>query len=201
MKDHSLLPAKTVFLGFDPGDIGFICLYDGVDFIFHQMPTHKVETGKMNKAKNPIMKDEFCLAGFISLAHSIKDTYKGFEIIAAIEDVHAIHGASAEATFNFGYTVGMQNLFLELIGAKITRVSPKKWQIVMWRGYEVKQVPSKSGKTLINDTKATSELVAVDLFPEMDFRKNERCRTNDDNKIDSLLICIYAMKNHLNKLL
>lgn len=197
MKDHLLLPEKTVFLGFDPGDIGFICLYVGGRFIFHQMPTHKVETGRVSKAKKPIMKEEFCLAEFVSLAHSIKDSYKGFEIIAAIEDVHAIHGASAESTFNFGYTAGMQNMFLEIIEAKVIKVPPKKWQSVMWRGYKTIQVPSKSGKTLVNDTKATSEAVALDLFPHMDFRKNEKCRTNDDNKIDSLLICEYLIKRYL----
>ena len=46
--------------------------------------------------------------------------------------------------------------------------------------------------------KATSELAARRLFPEIDFKRNERCRVSDDNKIDALLLCEYCKRNFCN---
>lgn len=199
MENLSSLPSNIVFMGFDPGDKGFICINHKGKRSFYEMPKHKVETGKVSKKGTPVTKDEFYDKGLRDLMEEILLNHPKCEIICAIEDVHAIHGSSAEATFNFGYIVGQQRMALAFIDATVIPVSPKKWQSVMWKGFPIIKVPSTSGKTMINDTKATSLAVAQKLFPDIDFKRNQRCITEDDNKVDSLLICEYLIKRYLDK--
>jgi len=104
---------------------------------------------------------------------------------------------SAENNFNFGHTAGIQMLALIMLGAKITKVRPIKWQTSMYQGFSKVMVPSSTGKTMIHDTKATSAIVAVALGPDIDFRKTERSKNIDDNKTDSFLMCLYGYREFL----
>jgi hypothetical protein len=47
------------------------------------------------------------------------------------------------------------------------------------------------------DTKNTSYNAARRLFPNIDFRKSERCKSFDDNKVDATLIAEYARRKNL----
>ena len=47
------------------------------------------------------------------------------------------------------------------------------------------------------DPKPTSINAARRLFPNIDLRKNERCKKIDDNKVDSLLMAEYARRKNL----
>lgn len=103
-----------------------------------------------------------------------------------LESVHAIFGASAKATFQFGRCVGALETFLSLSNIPFKPVQPKAWQKVLWEG--IRPIV-KGGKV---DTKATSLSAASKLFPQHDFRRTPRCKNADDNKVDATLMAYYA---------
>ena len=47
------------------------------------------------------------------------------------------------------------------------------------------------------NTKQTSFNAAKRIFPEVDFRKTERCKNYDDNKVDSVLLSEYGRRKNL----
>jgi hypothetical protein len=116
-------------------------------------------------------------------------------IHAAYEDIHSIFGASAKSTFAFGYVAGLIEMALVASSIPYTKVAPKTWQKQMWQGVPIQTNPSSTGKTQVNDTKSFSLVAAKRLFPNMDFRRNDRCKVADDNKVDSVLIAEYCRRN------
>lgn len=125
-------------------------------------------------------------------------------IACVIEDVHAIFGSAANATFSFGENKGMLLGLLCANKIPFTLVAPKQWQKEMWGNsdmvVEYKTTTDKKGKTTTRkkvNTKQTSYNCAKRLFPSMDFRKSERCKNFDDNKVDSILMCEYARRKNL----
>jgi hypothetical protein len=187
---------KEILLGLDPGKDGFITAWDGDDFKFYAMPTHKVETGKFLKSGKPQMKDEFHVAGLAKFADSLYYDFPDCVFVAGIEEVGGRGGWSATNNFNFGYTAGMQRMIFEMVDAKIIMVRPQKWQSVVRRGYDLMKVKSSTGKTMVTDSKAMAEHIATKEYPGIDFRKTERSKNNHDGKIDSFLICLYLIRTY-----
>ena len=161
--------------------------------------------------------------GFISMQHlghwehySIEslDLYELSEIMAkaratytnitcVIEDVHAIFGASAKSTFNFGFNKGYLVGLLAANKIPYTLVAPKEWQKVMWSNNDMvikyKTVVRK-GKEVSQkevNTKQTSINASKRMFPTLDLRKSERATLIDDNKVDSILMCEYGRRMNL----
>ena len=62
-----------------------------------------------------------------------------------------------------------------------------------------KEVTIKGKKVSKKDvnTKQTSINCAKRLFPTLDFRKNEKCKKIDDNKVDSVLMAEFARRKNL----
>ena len=191
---------KTVYIGVDPGKAGFICIYDpeinNTEFI--PMPEHKVETGELLKSGKPKMKTTFHEEGLRDIVFRISERYKGYRKKVAIENVMGRGGWSATNNFNFGYTAGMQKMIFLMLGADILMVRPQKWQAYMRQGYQAIKKSSSTGKTMIDDPKAMAELIVKTEYPEIDFRKTERSKKNDDNKVDSFLICMYLYRIETN---
>jgi hypothetical protein len=100
----------------------------------------------------------------------------------------------ATNNFNFGYIAGMQRMIFVMLGIEPELVRPQKWQSVVREGYKSIKRPSASGKTMVVDAKEMAEIIVTKEFPDIDFRKSERAKKNDDNKIDSFLICQYLMR-------
>jgi len=185
---------KKAIIGIDPGKSGFFCVYAEGEYTFYPMPYHKVGSGEFLKSGKPQMKSVFHEEGFKPLIYEIHYKFKSYELHAAIEDVHGREGWSAQNNFNFGHVAGLQKMVAIILGAKIEMVRPQKWQSVMYKGFEKIKKPSSTGKTMVNDTKATSIMVAKALNPKLDFKKTERAKTEDDNKVDAYLICEYLRK-------
>lgn len=186
---------KKVYIGIDPGKSGFITCFDGKDFTFYPMPTHKVETGEFTKTGKPKTKTEFYEFGLVELAGKILKDFPLVEFVIAIEQVGGRQGWSAQNNFNFGHTAGMQKMICMLLTKNpILMVRPQKWQSYMRQGYPAIKKASSTGKTQVNDPKAIAELIVQTEYPHIDFRKSERARVNDDNKIDSFLICMYLYR-------
>lgn len=161
---------SKVFIGIDPGSKGFITAID-------------TELGHM---KHLALSD--------STPHEWSEflkTYKTADTVVCMEEVHAIYGSSAKATFSFGEIFGKLQGLIIAHGLKYHLVPPKAWQLEMWTNAD----KVKDGSKI--DTKKTSIRAATRLFPITDFRRTPACKTIDDNKVDSTLIAEYARRKNL----
>lgn len=169
-----------IIISCDPGSEGFLCAWDpGTD-----------------------------AREYISIKDSTKSQLATFlgkyaeGSVAVMEEVHAIFGSSAKATFNFGEVFGMlQGLFIAL-RIPYHLVQPKVWQDAIWinadKVYKAGKVNPKTGKvSRVIDTKPTSINAASRLFPDVDFRRTAACKKVDDNKVDATLIGEYARRQNL----
>lgn len=169
---------KKLYGGIDPGVNGALCLLskDG-DIIFRKsfplLKNKKLDVFELKKM----------LTEFIPLCSHV-----------CLEDVHAIFGSSAGATFNFGWCVGLFEGMLSSCNVPYTLVSPKDWQKEMWQGIDVIKNPSKTGKKMVNDTKATSLVAARRLFPNETFLNTEKCSKPHDGIVDAVLMAEYCRR-------
>lgn len=177
------MAAKT-HVGIDPGKDGYITVlnpFRGVQFF--EMP-------KIGK--------EIDLHALWRTLKQI-DNESEFPVVAVVEDVHAIYGAAAGSTFEFGWAVGILEAYLVALSIPYTKVQPKAWQKEMFQGIPVQQKASKSGKTMVNNTKLMSEMACKRLFPNEDLRPEgctDRCKKSHDGKTDSLLIAEYCRRHY-----
>lgn len=118
------------------------------------------------------------------------------EVVAVMEEVHAVFGASAKSTFNFGEIFGFLKGVLITSGIPYHLVQPKEWQGEIWINEDKVWRYKHDGKKMV-DTKNTSIAAARRLFPSIDLRRTPKCKSPDDNKVDSLLICEYARRKNL----
>lgn len=190
---------NKVFVGIDPGKQGFIVLYHEryKEHEFLTMPFKSVGTGEFKKTGAKEEKTElvFDVEGFKAMILDINDRYGKCSYFGVIEDVNGRQGWSAQNNFAFGKVAGMQEMILIMLGATYIAVRPQKWQSIMYRGIEKVMTPSSTGKTMVHDTKATSEKVARQMYPHIDFRRDptsKRSTKIDDNKTDAFLMCEYA---------
>lgn len=178
---------EKIVIGIDPGDKGFLsCI----------MPDGNIEFKQVNNV--PIADINDTLNTWLSKANSY-----GWGAIAIKEDVHAIFGSSAKATFHFGEINGVLKALLIANRIPYHLVQPKVWQSAIWIKSDIvstsKEVETKRGIILRKEvnTKKSSINAAQRLFPHIDFRKNIRCKNIDDNKVDSLLIAEYGRRMNL----
>lgn len=174
--------SDRVYLGIDVGSKGFITLNTGSEYKFFSIADN----------------DNYQLSQFLA---SIKETYP--DVVCAMEEIHAVFGSSAKATFSFGEINGLLKGLLIANKIPYHLVQPKKWQSEIWDNKDMvvtyKQVTIK-GKQVTKkeiNTKQTSFNAAKRIFPHIDLRKTERCKNLDDNKCDSLLISEYARRKNL----
>ena len=180
---------EKTYIGIDPGEVGFITV------IF---PNGEKEFYSIDENDD------------LDLSRILKDIKKrSWEVVACMEQIHAIFGASAGSTFNFGQIFGVLKGLLVATEIPFHLVPPKDWQKEIWvHADEIyvtknrKKTDKVTGEVTISsykavDTKSTSINAARRLFPNIDLRKNERCKKIDDNKVDSLLIAEYGRRKNL----
>lgn len=174
---------EKTFVGIDPGMSGFItAIFPNGKFEFYSIDEN----------------DDLDLHRALK---SIKE--RSFQVTAVLEDVHAIFNSSAKSTFNFGEIKGILKGLLIANEIPYTLVQPKTWQSEIWNNqdmivsYKTVIRQGKEIKQKVVDTKSTSINAARRLFPQIDLRKNERCKKTDDNKVDSLLMAEYARRKNL----
>lgn len=170
------------YMSIDPGSKGFIVTQCNGDFSFYSIADN----------------DLYQLSEIMA---KIRNTYSN--LVCVIEDVHSIYGSAAKATFNFGFNKGYLIGLLAANKIPYVLVQPKTWQKEMWLNSDMvvnyKKVAIK-GKEVTKkevDTKNTSINAAKRLFPHIDFRKSERCKNLDDNKVDATLMSEYARRKNL----
>ena len=170
------------YIGIDPGSRGFICTHCHGNFSFYSIEDN----------------DLYQLSEIMA-----KIRQENENLVCVIEDVHALYNSAAKATFNFGFNKGY---LIGLIAANkipYILVQPKTWQKEIWVNSDMvvdyKKVLLKGKETIRKevDTKNTSINAAKRLFPNIDFRKTERCKKIDDNKVDATLMSEYARRKNL----
>lgn len=180
---------EKTYVGIDPGSIGFVTV---------MFPDGKKEFYSIEENDD------------LALDRILKDIKsRSWEVVACMEQIHALFGASAGSTFAFGEIFGILKGLLVANSIPYHLVPPKEWQKEIWvHSDEIyvtkqrKQTDKKTGEVSYKnikavDPKSTSFNAARRLFPNVDLRKNERCKKMDDNKCDSLLICEYARRKNL----
>lgn len=174
---------SKLYLGIDPGSVGCLaCQCDGKwEWYF------------------------LCEMDYRQLAETFRKLRQNYDQIACVmEDVKAVHGSSSTSTFSFGENKGMLLGMLNAFNIPYTLVSPRVWQAECWiaadKEYTTKIVKDKNGmyqnKKSVN-TKPTSINAAKRLFPMIDFKRNDRCKKIDDNKVDATLMSEYARRKNL----
>jgi hypothetical protein len=151
---------NKIYIGIDPGQKGAIVVFiPGQDPILNKMP---LVEGDLNLEK---------LMEYIDPG--------SYDCHIVIEDVHSVFGASAAANFSFGFGCGQLFATLKLSGIPFTQVAPKMWQKEMWQGVHPVMVldgkkKNKDGSPKYKvDTKATSLLAAMRLFPGISFKEKK----------------------------
>ena len=159
---------KTI-IGVDPGKEGFITVKTESNMVHYPVPT----VGK-----------ELDLHALAELIVDIVGNCDIDRTMVVIEDVHAIQGSSARATFTFGGVCYALRMGFSMLNVPLVLVAPKKWQKEMYEG-----IPSCA------DKKVMSVMAAKRLFPHHDLRRTTKCTKPDDNLTDSILIAEYGWRH------
>ena len=175
---------KTI-IGIDPGSKGFVTILNAADDGKAMMEYLSISDTEPSKIADRLRAERDASSG---------------NIVAVMEEIHAVFGSSAKATFAFGEIFGLLKGMLVSAEIPYNLVPPKVWQAEIWNAtdktFEYKYDKNNNVKKVVN-TKATSERAARRLFPREDFRRTPGCKKNDDNKIDSLLIAEYGRRKNL----
>jgi len=172
------------YIGIDPGKNGaIVCLKNGEIVLKEVIPLIGTEL-------------DICKLCQIIGSYRLPETH------IFIEDVHAIFGSAAGATFSFGFVCGAIQAVVIAMQIPFILVQPKVWQKVAYQGIPEIRKPSiliKKGKRAgqsmqgKRDCKKMSELAVKRLFPNVDLRANERCKISHNGIVDALLIAYYGM--------
>jgi len=174
---------NKIRIGIDIGKDGYFVIYDSKSNEYKTICMPKIGKIIDTKEVDNIIKS------------IVLENLDGVDIYAVCEDLHAVYGSSAKATFEFGYAAGLIEMVLVSNNIPFTKVAPKKWQAEMWQGVPIMKKPSSTGKTFVNDTKGMSLVAAKRLFPGFNLCRTTRCKVADNNLVDALLMCLYAQRN------
>ena len=117
---------------------------------------------------------------FVCEMRGIKNLANGIKIIAAVEKVGAMPGQGVTSMFNFGKSAGYIEGVLSALGIPYQLVPPAKW---------------KKEFSLIGKDKQASIITCRKLFPELDLKRTDRCRTDSDGKAEATLLAEYARRH------
>jgi hypothetical protein len=172
----------TIHVAIDPGKQGAIAYFVNSEFAeVKSIPLIKTEVDL--SALNQLLDESYLRAlatTHLSASHNEYSAGVTTEVFTAIEDVHALFGASASATFTFGYGCGLLEGLIYARGYKYLKVQPKEWQKKAWLGIPVIK---KTGKTS-TDSKAMSRLALNRLYPNL----TTKIPKSKDGMVDAILI-------------
>ena len=104
---------EKIYIGIDPGSKGFVA----------------VDYGDGNHEFCAIADNDYHdIALFLS---NVKALHEG-RVVCCMEEIHAVYGSSAKATFSFGEVFGVLQGILVALGIGYHLVPPKTWQKEIW---------------------------------------------------------------------
>ena len=101
----------------------------------------------------------------------------GQRVLTCLEHVGAMPGQGVTSMFNFGQNFGYIKGLLEAFGIPYELVRPQKWK-----------------KEFGISDKNSSVECCKRLFPGVSLHRTERCRKDDDNMAEALLLALYAKR-------
>ena len=108
----------------------------------------------------------------------LKDIKQNHPCVCCIEDVHSLPREGVPSAHNFGRSVGWLLGVLDAIGIPYQPITPQKW---------------KKEFGLTSD-KAQSIEVCKRLFPDVNLKRTERSKKDDDNCAEACLLALYAKR-------
>lgn len=102
----------------------------------------------------------------------------GCSAICCLERVNAMPKQGVVSMFDFGKNFGFIQGLLTAYSIPYELVTPQKWK----------------KEFQITGDKNSSIAVCKRLFPDVDLRRTERCRKDDDNSAEALLLAEYARR-------
>jgi crossover junction endodeoxyribonuclease RuvC len=105
---------------------------------------------------------------------------EGHKLIGAVEKVGARPGQGTVSMFNFGKSAGFIEGALSALGIPYQLIPPATW---------------KREFSLIGKDKQASIITCRKLFPELDLKRTERCKTDSDGIAEALLMAEYARRH------
>lgn len=181
------------YIGIDPGKTGGIVVLsnNGKLISKHLVPT----VGK------DIDVNEFANI-FIKIIKDAEVT--GVNLHAGVEEVHAIFGSAASATFSFGRCVGLIDGIIRALNIPSSKIQPKVWQKEIWESSEIEREPDKvtirRGKEVKVKGKVKTKIVSLKafkrLFPEIDLRTSNRQKNQPDGLVDAILLAEYCRRKN-----
>ena len=171
-------------IGIDIGKTGGIVIQDFVD-------------NEIAKFTMPKIGKEFD----VHALHELLKPFKGEDCMVGFEDLRAIYGVAAGATFTFGFVAGCTEAIVISLGLPYRKVNPKVWQKQAFLGVPEIRKPSHLNKkgTMIKgglETKQMAEIASKRLYPNFDSRATERCKNAHDGIVDALLISWWVSQNY-----
>ena len=106
--------------------------------------------------------------------------HEGGGLVACVEKVGAMHRQGVTSMFTFGKSAGFIEGVLSGLGIPYQLVPPAKW---------------KKEFSLIGKDKQASIITCRHLFPELDLKRTEKCRTDSDGKAEATLLAEYARRH------
>jgi len=182
-----------VVIGIDPGMTGGVAILDSGITIDDIAEVYMIP-------KNEISKNKYELN--IRKLWDILDDFKYYNPMVFLEDVHSLYGMSAGSNFKFGWVLGVIEGVIGSLGYEVHKVTPKRWQKIMFDGMETIMIPEhidKKGKLIKakKDTKAMSGLKALELYPDVDLyitEKGNKSKNIHDGLSDAICIMEYGKK-------
>lgn len=194
------------YAGIDPGLHGFIAIVS--NDATRVIETHSTPVFTDSATGSPTGYDE---RGMWELAHSLK----GRVALVLLEEQAvtrppqwgsaggAMHN-SMVSNFTKGVGFGLWRMALTAAGVPREEKLP-----VQWKGLIGVKVPPTKGGSKLKDAELKAHLdrrrkqgkevacaKVTALFPTLDLRRNERCRTPDDNKAEAVLMAVVARRLH-----
>ena len=117
---------------------------------------------------------------FVLSMDGLLDFKDKHRIVASVEKVGAMPHQGVVSMFNFGKSAGYIEGVLSALGIPYQLIPPSTW---------------KREFSLIGKDKKASIEVCHKLFPEVDLKRTERCKTDSDGKAESLLLACYARRH------
>jgi len=98
--------------------------------------------------------------------------------VCCLEKVGAMPKQGITSTFNFGKSAGFIEGVLQTCGISYQLVPPQKWK----------------KEFSISSDKNQSITVCKRLFPNIDLKRTERCKTDSDGMAEAALMALYAKR-------
>jgi hypothetical protein len=162
------------YLGIDPGKQGAFSIIDE-------------NSNVIEKIGMPLIGKEYDRQAIIGIL-----TSREFHKIG-LENPNVILGASKSSSASLANCIGLIEGMMIGLGIAFIMIQPKEWQKECWKHIKIqKKAGSKE-----NDTKATSIIAAVNLWPKENFKitnVGNPSKNHNDGMVDAVLIAEYVRR-------